>query len=86
MSETRSTGATRAAHDRAARSLSEVDRARRRVHAGRRDRVGRWEEQRLRAELLAALEHYESAMAAAGAYLPYRLRAELDLYRVLGDG
>ena len=34
--------------------------------------------------LLLALEDYATALATRGAPLPYRLRAEIDLYRGLG--
>ena len=38
----------------------------------------------LRRALLSALEAYATALATRGAPLPYRLRAEIDLYRGLG--
>ncbi|MGB0099286.1 MAG: hypothetical protein WBP61_03310, partial [Nocardioides sp.] len=46
----------------------------------------RWDERRLREELLAALEAYAAAVADVGAPLPYRIRDELSLYRRLNAG
>ena len=42
------------------------------------------DQQALRRALLVALEDYATALATRGAPLPYRLRAEIDLYRGLG--
>jgi hypothetical protein len=42
------------------------------------------DQMQLRQALLAALETYASAIASCGAPLPYRMRAEIDLYRGLG--
>ncbi|WP_325575215.1 hypothetical protein [Nocardioides sp.] len=62
----------------------EVRAVRARLHAARDAAPRHWEAQSLREELLAALEQLAVAVARAGAPLPYRLRAEIDLYRRLG--
>jgi hypothetical protein len=64
--------------------LHNVTVARDRLGEARRAGVRRWEEQTLRADLLAALESYAAAITATGAPLSYRMRAEIDLYRQLG--
>ena len=72
-------------HERLALGLHNVVVARDRLDAGRRAGVRRWEEQTLRADLLAALESYAAAITETGAPLSYRMRAEIDLYRQLGS-
>jgi hypothetical protein len=63
--------------------LREVDAARAEVRAARCTQ--RPMEQRLvQEELLVALERYASAIADFGAPLPYRLHAEIEMYRRLG--
>lgn len=77
---------TRAAdQEQLALGRHDVSLARERLEAGRRAGVRRFEEQALRADLLAALESYAAVITATGAPLSYRMRAEIDLYRQLGD-
>jgi len=66
--------------------LNEVNRARASLHAGRHARVDRWEEQRLRALFLSALERYAAEVAVTGTPLSCKLRTELELYRAIGTG
>jgi hypothetical protein len=66
--------------------LHQVNEARDSLHAGRHERVDRWEEQRLRALFLLALERYAAAVAVTGTPLSLRLRTELELYRAIGTG
>jgi hypothetical protein len=73
-------------HHKVAWCLNEVTRARDSLHAGRHARVDRWEEQRLRALFLTALERYAAAVAATGTPLSCKLRTELELYRAIGTG
>jgi hypothetical protein len=70
-------------HQRLSSLLEDVLSARRVLERARHDK---WlvEQQQLRKELLDALEAYAAALALAGAPLPHRLRAEIDLYRGLG--
>lgn len=77
-----SRGADRQALDRL---MVEVNRARTALQECHRDGA-RWDERRLREELLAALEAYAAAVADVGAPLPYRIRDELSLYRTLSAG
>ena len=67
------------------RLLVEVNRAREAVQHCKQEGP-RWDEQRLRDELLATLEAYAAAVALVGAPLPYRIRDELWLYRTLSPG
>lgn len=53
------------------------------LQTARNDRNLRWEKHALRARLLSALESYAAAIIALGVPVPYRLRAEIDLYRGL---
>lgn len=69
--------------DAVAVRAEEVDAARSRLHDARRPGCRRADEQLLQADLLVALEAYAAAVAQAGAPLPYRIRAELNLYRNL---
>lgn len=62
----------------------EVSAARARLCAARHETPRQWDPQPLRQNLLAALEELATAVTRAGAPLPYRLRAEIDLYRRLG--
>lgn len=71
--------------ERLALGRHQVSVARDRLEAGRRAGARRYVEQALRADLLAALESYAAIIAAAGAPLSYRMRAEIELYRQL-DG
>jgi hypothetical protein len=70
-------------HQRLSSLLQDVLTARRVLERARHDKRLA-EQQLLRRELLDALEAYASALAQAGAPLPPRLRAEIDLYRGLG--
>ena len=70
-------------HGRLTDLLSNVLVARRRLELAREQRGGP-DQQRLRHELLSALELYAEAISESGAPLPYRLRTEIDLYKGLG--
>ncbi|WP_299931461.1 hypothetical protein [uncultured Nocardioides sp.] len=70
-------------HQRLSSLLQDVLTARRVLERARHDKRLA-EQQQLRKELLDALEAYAAALALAGAPLPPRLRAEIDLYRGLG--
>jgi hypothetical protein len=70
-------------HQRLTLLLEDVLSARRHLERARHDKR-LVEQQLLRKRLLDALEAYAGALAQAGAPLPPRLRAEIDLYRGLG--
>jgi hypothetical protein len=63
--------------------LTEIGRARGRLDAAR-GAPRPTDQLLLRRALLEALEAYASAIATCGAPLPYRMRAEIDLYKGLG--
>ncbi len=63
--------------------LAEIGHARHRLEVAR-GAVRAQDQLQLRSALLDALEAYASALASRGAPLPYRLRAEIDLYKGLG--
>ena len=65
--------------------LQEVSLARARLGAAHRDGVRSSVECSLRADLLSALEGFAAQIAVLGAPVPYRLRAEIELYRRLGS-
>jgi hypothetical protein len=67
------------------RSASQLARARRRLSAGRGARISRNEELQLRAELHEALESYADLLAENGLPVPYRIRDELSLFRLIAD-
>lgn len=63
--------------------VSGVQAARARLIEARGAAPRNWDSQAARDELLDALELLAAAMAGAGAPLPYRLHAEIELYRKL---
>ena len=68
---------------RLAASLREIDVARGRLRAGRQVGARSTDVQRLRSELLSALEGYAAQITRLGAPIPPRLRSEIELYRRL---
>lgn len=62
---------------------AEIGQARRRLEVARRS-ARPADQLPLRQALFEALEAYASALTSGGAPLPYKLRAEIDLYRGLG--
>lgn len=61
----------------------EVEGARARLRNARGDGVRERDQQALRADLLATLEHYAAAITSCGVPVPHRLRAEIELYQRL---
>jgi hypothetical protein len=69
--------------DRCLARLRDVNSARAHLQAARHEVARNWEERRLRAELLVALEGFAAAITKLGGPIPHKVRTEIDLCRRL---